>query len=377
MADQAAPAPPTGAAAEGPAVSGDRPPRRRRRRRLRRPRHPIIAGMVVLVVMLVVTELVVRAVADQLPVVRAGDAAEMILKARQVEALGAGGPQPQVVFFGTSMMDSAISPSTFERYSAHYDRTYNAAVVGAPTATQVRWADEIVLDDLHPDVVVLGIHPIDLMLTDVFELNIQSNQSDVVFSRVVRETQPGILGDVNRALNDDLALVKHRGSLRQPQTMAEAAWNTVTGTPPKKFIPLRDEEYWQAHLGPDGENTMHHGEDYRFTSVINQLRKNLTPEAFYASDAKKLIQVAQDSGAEVVIVIPPVPLATWKQNGVDLAALRRGQQLIADLGAAAGVRVVDFTDRVYDESLFADIVHMNDRGAERFSRELAAELGPT
>lgn len=377
MADQAAPAPPTGAAAEGPAASGDRPPRRRRRRRIRRPRHPIIAGLVVLVAMLVVTELVVRAVADQLPVVRAGDAAEMILKARQVEALGAEGPQPQVVFFGTSMMDSAISPSTFERYSAHYDRTYNAAVVGAPTATQVRWADEIVLDDLHPDVVVLGIHPIDLMLTDVFELNIQSNQSDVVFSRVVRETQPGILGDLNRALNDDLAMVKHRGSLRQPQTMAEAAWNTVTGTPPKKFIPLRDEEYWQQHLGPDGENTMHHGEDYRFTSVINQLRKNLTPEAFYASDAKKLIQVAQDSGAEVVIVIPPVPLATWKQNGVDLAALRRGQQLIAELGAAAGVRVVDFTDRVYDESLFADIVHMNDRGAERFSRELAAELGPT
>ncbi|MFN8038162.1 MAG: D-alanyl-lipoteichoic acid biosynthesis protein DltD [Acidimicrobiales bacterium] len=373
MADEPAPAPATTDAPDDPGARGGEPTRRRRR--LRRPRHPILAGLAVLVAMLVVAELAVRAVADQLPVVRAGDAAEMILKARQVEALGAEGPQPQVVFFGTSMMDSAITPSTFVKYSGHYDRAYNAAVVGAPTATQVRWADEIVLDALHPDLVVLGIHPIDLMLTDVFELNIQSNQSDVIFSRVVRETQPGVLGDLNRSLNDNLAIVKHRGSLRQPQTMAEAAWNTVTGTPPKKYIPLRDEEYWEQHLGPDGENTMHHGEEYRFTSVINQLRKNLTPDAFYASDAQRLVEVAKASGAEVVIVVPPVPLATWKQNGVDLAALRRGQQIIADIGATNGVRVVDFTDRVYDESLFADIVHMNDRGADRFSRELAAELG--
>ncbi|MEZ5142813.1 MAG: SGNH/GDSL hydrolase family protein [Acidimicrobiales bacterium] len=111
------------------------------------------------------------------------------------------------------------------------------------------------------------------------------------------------------------------------------------------------------------------------TSVIEQLRKNLTPDAFYTNDVTRLVEVAKASGAEVVLVVPPVPLATWKRYDVDLAALRQGQQVLYDVAAREGVRVVDFTDRGYDEESFADIVHMNDRGAERFSRELALELG--
>ncbi len=347
---------------------------RPRRRRLA-PRHPWLAAVGVLLVVLLAAELLVRAVEEQLPVVRAGDAAEMILKARRVDELHDDGLEPEVVFFGTSMMDSAVSPSSFVRNSPRYGRVYNASVVGAPIATQVRWADEIVLDRLHPDVVVLGIHPIDLLLTDVFNLNIQASQSDVIFARVLRETQPGVLGDLNRSLNDDVALVKHRGSLRQPQVMGEAVWNAVTRTPPKPYIPLRDEDFWRDHLAPDGESSLYHGEGYRVTSVIEQLRKNLTPDAFYTNDVTRLVEVAKASGAEVVLVVPPVPLATWKRYDVDLAALRQGQQVLYDVAAREGVRVVDFTDRGYDEESFADIVHMNDRGAERFSRELALELG--
>jgi hypothetical protein len=272
------------------------------------------------------------------------------------------------------MMDSATSPSTFVRNSPRYDRVYNASVVGAPVTTQVRWMDEIVLDELHPDVVVVGLHPIDLLLTDVFNLNIQANQADTVFARVLRETQPGPVAELDRALHEHSALVKHRGALRQPQVVGEAVWNTITGTPPKPYIPLRDEDFWREHLRPDGESTLYHGEGYRVTSVIEQLRKNLTADAFVAADARRLIDVAKRSGARVVLVVPPVPLATWKQYDVDIDALRAGQALLRQLADEEGVTLIDMTDEGYDESHFVDIVHMNDVGAERFSRELALRL---
>jgi hypothetical protein len=328
------------------------------------------------VVALLLGEAWVRLVSEQLPTVRAGDAAEMVLKAKQIDTLAAQSRDVDVVFFGTSMMDSAVNPDVYMDSSRNTSRVYNAGVVGAPSATQVRWANEIVLDRLHPKTIVLGIHPLDLLLTDVLNLNIQPAQADVIFGRVLRETEPGIGGDLQRWFYDHSELVRQRGSLRRPYVMAEATWNEVRGNKPKAFIALRDEAFWQDHLSPLGESSLFHGEQFKVTGVADQIKTNLRADAFSVDDVHRLLQVATDSGddVKVIVVIPPIPVGAWVKAGIDLTALRQGEQIITEIAKSYGAEVIDFTDRGYQPEDFADLVHSNERGAERFSRELAAAV---
>jgi len=343
----------------------------------RRPRHPWLTSFGLLVVACLVVELGVRSIEEQLPIVRAGDEAEMVLKAKRIEEIAAADPSVDVVVFGTSMMDSAMNPREYLGNSARSSSIYNASVVGAPVSTQVRWAREIVLDRLDPDVVVLGVHPIDLLLVDVFNLNIQANQSDVIFGTVERELRPGPSGQIDRWTHTNLASIRQRGSLRRPGVVADSVWSAATRTPPKKYIPKRDEAYWSTHLTDLGESTLYLGAEFKITSVADQLKQNMVPEGFYVNDLYRLLDVVVASASpspKIVMVIPPVPIDAWVQLGVDLSVLRQGQDLIAEVARHYGVRLVDFTDRPYQNELFADIVHMNDRGAERFSRELALSL---
>jgi hypothetical protein len=352
-----------------------RDPNRRRFRPFRwRPAHPWITAAAVLAAVLLLAEAGVRAIEPRLPVVRAGDEAEMVLKAKRIQELGSASPAIDVVFFGTSMMDSAIDPEEFQRNASRMGSVYNASVVGAPVATQVRWAREIVLDQLDPATIVIGVHPIDLLLVDVFNLNIKAGQSDVIFATVERELRAGVAGDLDRWTHENLALVRQRGALRRPKVVADAAWNTVRSNPVEKFIPKRDEAFWAAHLSPLGESSLFAGDEFNITSVADQLKQNLTRDGFYVNDLYELLQVGAPEGATTVLIVPPVPIDAWVQVGVDLQVLRQGQDLIAAIAAEKGITVIDFTDRNYPNELFADIVHLNDKGATRFSRELALAL---
>lgn len=358
---------------EAPEVAPDEP--RRSRPRLRVPRLSWASCLAVVLVVLLLAEGYVRLVERHLPTVRAGDAAEMIIKARQIDALAAEqGEQVDVVVFGTSMMDSATSPSTILARSKRYDSVYNAAIVGAPLATQVRWADEIVLDRLEPDLIVLGIHPVDLLLGGVLDLNIRPAQADVVFSRVLRETGEDPIAAVDRWLHDHVALVRQRGALRQPRTMWDATLKTVTGQEPDKFFALRDETFWFEHLTPLGESSMFRGDPFEVKGFYKQLRERLRTDQFATGDLHRLLELVSDTDARVVVVIPPVPLTSWRDGAVDLSALEEGVEIITEAAAEHGVEVIDFTDSGYRNELFADMLHSNDKGAVQFSTELAARL---
>jgi hypothetical protein len=311
-------------------------------------------------------------------VVRSGDAAEMVLKARRINELAATKADIDVMFFGTSMMDSAIAPREFLAASTKFHSAYNASIVGAPAATQVRWVNDIALRDMKPKLIVVGVHPIDLLLTDPLNLNIQPGQADVVFSRVERELRPGVLGDIDRALNDHVELVAQRGSLRQPKVMLDATWNQYRQNDPKPYIPLRDEDDWKAALESDGTSKLFNGQTYKTTKALSDLRTNLQKKDFSADDVYRLLGVmsqrGRELGAEVVVVIPPVPLAAWTEGGVDMGSVKDGERLIREAAASYRLEVVDFTDKGYPNNLFADILHSNDKGAVQFSRDLVVEL---
>lgn len=372
--------------------SGAERPQRARRRTVvsprvgrllfHRPKHPWLTAAIVILVLLLLAEGWVRWVKPQLPIVRSGDAAEMILKARRLEELASTDPSGQapldVIFFGTSMMDSAIVPREFLQASTKFHTAYNASVVGAPAATQVRWINEVALKEVRPKMIVIGVHPIDLLLDDPLNLNIQPGQADVVFARVERELRPGVVGDLDRAFNDHVELVAQRGSLRQPKVMLDATWNQFSNNDPKPQIPLRDEDDWKRALRPDGTSTLFYGQHYKVTKAVSDLRSNLQKKDFSADDVYRLLDTVnargRELGAEVVVVIPPVPLTAWKDGGVDLNSLKEGERLIAEASKSYGLDVIDFTDKGYPNDMFADILHSNDRGAVQFSHDLVVEL---
>lgn len=353
----------------------DRPGRRGRL--FRRPRHPwLVAGATVIVVALVL-ELYVRSIESQFETLRAGDSAEMILKAQRIQELARQDPHVGAVFFGNSMMDTAISPNVFVHNSTTISSAYNAAVVGAPLQTRKRWADEIVLPNLDADLIVLGAHPVDLLHTDFLKLNQDPTQADVIFAGVLRETDTGINGTVQRALNDNVALVRDRGLLRRPRTVWDATLRQVRGQPKPKEFEVRTQQQWQEWLKDDGEIALFHKEPFKPESVKNtgpKLKENLQIANFSTVELRALLDQLTATGIPVVLVVPPVPLDAWKEAGVNLDALRAGNKLIADVAAEYRVRVIDFTERGFKNGVFVDVLHTNDLGSLQFSKALALEL---
>lgn len=385
-ADPSATATRKGAARRRGRGSPRRSPKRKRRapRRglgrfaFRRPTHPWLVSVAVLVVVLLVVECWVRWVKPQLPVQRSGDAAEMVLKARRIAELS--GTELDVMFFGTSMVDLAIIPSEFVGASTRYRSAYNASVVGAPPSTQLRWIKEVALVDLEPKLVVVGLHPIDLLRNDPLDLNIDADQTDVVLARVERELRSGPLGALDRGLNDNVELVAQRGSLRQPEVMIEATWNQLRQNEPQPYLRLRDENDWRDALQPDGATRLpgFYDQAFRPTKVLSDLGEHFRSEDFSSVDVNRLLKALKERvsewGGEIVVLIPPLPMQAWRAGGVDMRSLREGERVIKDLSASFGLDVLDFTDKGYPNELFADPVHANSTGAMQFSHDMVVEL---
>lgn len=343
----------------------------------RRPRHPWIFAIAVVVVVGLLLEGFVRWVEPQFETLRAGDSAEMILKAERIEQLGKESPKVDLVFFGNSMMDTAISPDVLIKNSSTVTSGYNAAVVGAPLQTRLRWSQEIVLANLDPQTIVLGVHPVDLLHTDFLKVNQDATQADVIFAKVLRETDQSRLGSLQRAVNDNVALVRDRGILRKPRSLWDATWRQIRRQPKPKEFDVRTEEDWQAWLKDDGEVAMFHKEAFKPESIKNvgpKLRENLQVDNYSTTELRTLLDYLASTGKQVVLVIPPVPLQAWQDAGVDMDALRAGTRLIADTGNEYGFTTIDFTERGYKNGLFVDLLHSNDLGSLQFSKELAGEL---
>lgn len=372
--------PPSGPSASAP-VAGpsipDAPPAGRGRGVFRRPTHPWLVAVAIVLVVAVALEGYVRWVEPQFETLRAGDSAEMILKAERIEELGKENPKVDVVFFGNSMMDTAISPAWLIRNSKTIDSAYNAAVVGAPLQTRLRWSQEIVLDNLDPETIVLGVHPVDLLHTDFLKVNQDATQADVIFGKVLRETDQSFLGEIQRALDDNIAVVRNRGILRKPRSLWDATWRQIRRQPKPKEFDVRTEEDWQDWLKNDGEVAMFHKQPFKPESIKNvgpKLRENLQVDNYSTTELRDLLDYLRSTGKQVVVVIPPVPLDAWKDAGVDMNALRAGTRLITDTAGEYGFPTIDFTERGFKNGVFVDLLHANDLGSLQFSKALAAEL---
>lgn len=349
---------------------------------------PWLRTVAVAASVLLVAELLVRILAAKLPPTVAADDLEVRLKYERVRELAADDPAgTEVVVFGNSMMDAALSPEAFTAASRQYDTAYNAALLGAPLGSQARWAAEFVLDELDPRTVVLGVNPFDLLGVDVFGGQ-PANVADT-FDGTFASIEPTVWDRLAEGAGRVSALVRHRAALRDPGTVWEAVTATVAGRraranqgveaearlPDGRIVP-RDEAFWRLQLRPTG-GTSEFSAGRLDPTVADRIRgrMELAADAEYdVAGLRDLLDAAMAEGAEVVVVVPPLAYPVLATAGADTGRLREGVEVIAEQATAAGVPVVDFTEEQFPTSAFTDVAHLNAAGTERFSAQLAATL---
>ena len=281
--------------------------------------------------------------------------------------------------------------------SATYDRAYNAALVGAPVASQARWADDFVLDGLDPEVLVLGVSPLDLLdvnpldLLDVTSGQGRSQAVQAAFDDTLDRLKPSAGQQLEERASDASALIRHRSSLRNPGTLGRALSDTLNRRPPREGIPAvatvengevvpRDLTFWQGNLRPSGGT--------RSTTTAAWPRP-ATPPSRGAWRWPRPAPTSRSTACAPCSTPPsnpdagrsspcrrsrprPSPRSPGRRSGWPTAWPRC--RLVAD---EYDVELLDFALEGYPLDAFADVAHLNRLGSERYSRELAVALDAT
>lgn len=279
----------------------------------------------------------------------------------------------RTVFLGDSMIDAGVDPAAFRDRAPRTGPGYNAALLGAPLAAQQLWADRIVLDQLSPDLVVLGVSP-----TAVSTLGVGSRDR-LTYGEVISQNVRSLGDDGWARLADDVGeqvyLVRYRTSLRNPRLVASATWDTLTGKGGLDAS-LRPPSFWPANTSPLGQVTAYRGGQAAPTGpagLIDNIRALLAADTVMAplDDA---VATVRSHGASLVLVVPPTALDVMAASGIDVDQWRAAVRTLADRARELDVAFVDFTDAGYDRSQFFDPFHLNGAGSDRFSRELGAAV---
>jgi len=377
--------------------SSSRPPDRRPQphrqrlglRALTRRRAPGWAPALALVVLILAVELGVRSVEDWLPVSQAGDAAEVELKWDQIHSLEEAGERTDVVFFGNSAMDAAIDPAVWAEASISYPLAYNASLLGQPFDSMRRWAQDYVLPHCDAATVVIGVTPFDVPQIDI--LNTNRALVERLFDDAMNRLEDKPLARADRRLRDRSAIVRNRASFRSPVRLYRAVKARVADDPRSKQdslqavvladgrTVLRTPEVWeddllQARGGVANYWGVPESMPLGFTFESAVQRQVFRSSRTTPTQLDALRASAEDTGADVIFVIPPSRPDAYIGFTGSQAATEAAEANVRRIGEDMGVPVLDFSGVGYPADHFADPVHLNRRGSERFSRALARAI---
>ncbi len=321
------------------------------------------SSLLVAVGVLLVAELGVRALAGPLHEPMVWRDRETSAKAAQIAGLGdAGGAE--VVLVGSSMTNAAVDPVALTEALGTSRPAYNAALNGASTPTLATWVEEVVIPQLRPDLIVVGLSS--------RELNGRGRNQDeelTSFSSspaVERLTGGGgWSGRIERALEDASALVRYRTTLRRPLE----AFDDTKGPP-------RPRDMLQP-LGVLRALRVFASADYRVTAdfrarMVDRVFNDYEIGTREVAALHELYEIAERADVDVAVVLMPITedAVTMHPNGAD--DLARFEAAIAD--ATEGRRVLDLRSGFQDLRLFADPLHLNGQGRADFTTALAEAL---
>jgi hypothetical protein len=326
-----------------------------------------------------VAEVGTRLIADQLPSPGDDGAEEVSRKQARLDELAADGGV-QTAFFGNSMLDAAVDPTlVVESSQALEGPAYNAALLGAPIYLQEDWLDEVAGGEIAPELAVVGIGPLDVVdwanpVGDGGEALTPAQQR--IFEGLVTDNLATLDDDwlttLDRTASDWSSLLEHRGAMREPSLVLAAAARAATGGDPPDDVDRTDER-WDSNLSADGQ--VQQFLDRQGAEIDGLESSFLFRSLMTAARTERIEDVVEhfeDHDVPVVLVVPPID-----PNGVPAGAAAAyaylAQQVVLEAGRL-DVPVVDLSAQPYESALYADGIHLNAAGSQRFSTDLAAAL---
>lgn len=326
----------------------------------------------VIVFTLLTAELAARWVGPAIPR-KAGSEERAYVKADQMYQRG----QTDVVILGSSETAGGLIPSAMLDRAPALDTAYNAALSGARLDLNTEWADKIVLPQLQPDVVVIGMLP--TMALDVSETRFTPNEKTAPAYRSAFDIiAPGGLGRFGWPLRQRSALIRYRPGLRRPTFLLEGIRYAVTG--PDSDEAVRDDNRmdWETETDPQRirDNTAADGEvfDYRDPSIPGGDNR-FAVAAFQAvgtlpvdtSELERLVATVRARGSTPVVALAPIDRVILEAEGADLASYDALSATIVAWGVDAGVPVLDPGAERFAPDEFHDRQHLAHAGAQRWS----------
>ncbi len=273
----------------------------------------------------------------------------------EMEILEEAGRTSDLLFVGTSMVQLGIDVAPFEHTLDGAAEVHKVALPGAQASLAERWLLDEVAPRLRPERVVWGVSSLDF----------NGNRPEKMLAAYLqgRAVRQGELAAIDRFLARHSYLVRYRSQLRNPVALAD---DLKDGTPVPP--PIEVESLLSDMPQPKAARTQAILAEISGIALGDYAVGQGEIEAF-----RRTVTSLQQNGAEVVIVVMPVPdeyLAAHPDGAADYSEFRAA--LDAET-ARLGLELLDYGN-AFPTAAFADYTHLRPVEARRFSQQLADDL---
>lgn len=259
-----------------------------------------------------------------------------------------------VIAMGNSQIHVGFDAALFAELTGR--EAFNFSLDGADVVAQARFLRDLLVPTFRPSLVVWGISPRDLNASAAFQRHTQHDR--ILQSPALRTAAlPGGWRLVpwvkdwlpfHRRSWEDWCRVAWHQLGRAPETLDARGWRARPGSyEPEPFRQVTSGHYYDATFSP----------------------------AWHAQ-VRETFAALRDAGVDLRVVTAPV-----HPNTVGLFHPDRLDEAFAQLAGMTAAEGVAWSDWFQDPefapaSLYHDAIHLNVRGAERFTRRLAERLAP-
>ena len=323
-------------------------------------RHRATRGVVLwsigcIVVLLLVAEMGARALGD-LPPNRIWPDTETQFKADHASAVAAAGERERLVFAGSSVSDAAFDPAVVQEAAGLDGGTFNYAVEGSLASTTRDFLDAAVIDQVDPEVVVLGVFPGDIGASPT---NAARLGDQVARSRGFRlaSGRPTLQDRIDDEASRRSALIAHREVLRDPWRLA--LWLRSPTTP--------------GFLDADSGALLRHRDAHLDPSVeVTSDGDERTPVGPQVAAIEQLAADLAERGTRLVVV--ELPVRTTAPGAADQHARDVTHRAMIGVEEAGCAERLDLRDLAQDDRYWSDAAHVNGAGTQVISEAVGAWL---
>lgn len=264
----------------------------------------------------------------------------------------------EAVFLGSSLVQAGVDPTKFAQSTGLC--AYNAALPGAQLRRLKPWAQEIVVPEADPKVVVLGVSIRDTNDNAPDEADLSAAFVGSPGFRAAAGHRLSVIEALERASFEASAFIRTRENLRTPVTAVKLA----LGQDDRE---LTEEGLWTAFASDSYRTSAERREGIRLSLTNYSTGRIDIPAAI------DLVVNLRAEGRELLLVAMPTlyrELLPLLKGG--MSDLHEYERALSELAAGTGLALLRADQLITASADFADEYHLNALGSDKLT-DLIAE----